>query len=38
MVLRCRDCGEVLMRYAEDGGRMRLDLSGMRLLVVPQPT
>jgi len=38
MVLRCRDCGEVLMRYAEDGGRLRLDLSGMRLLVVPQPT
>jgi hypothetical protein len=35
MVLRCRDCDEVLMRWADDGGQMRLDMTGTRLLVVP---
>ena len=37
MVLRCRGCDEVLMRFADDGERMRLDMTGMRLLVVPVP-
>jgi hypothetical protein len=37
MVLRCRGCDEVLLRFADDGGRMRLDMTGMRLLVVPVP-
>ena len=37
MVLRCRGCGEVLMRYADDGDRLRVDLTGTRLLVVPAP-
>ena len=36
MVLRCRGCDGVLMRYSDDGGRLRLDLTGTRLLVVPQ--
>jgi hypothetical protein len=34
MVLRCRSCAEVVLRYASDGGGIRLDMSGTRLLTV----
>jgi ribosomal protein S27E len=37
LVLRCAGCGGVLLRVATDQGRVRLDLSGTRLLVVDQP-
>jgi hypothetical protein len=37
MVLRCRGCAEVVLRYASDAGGIRLDMSGTRLLVVTQP-
>ena len=36
MVLRCRDCAEVVLRYASDAGGIRLDMSGTRLLAVTQ--
>ena len=32
MVLRCRDCEQVLIRVAEAGGRTVLDLRGCRSL------
>ena len=35
-VLRCRDCTEVVLRYADDAGGIRLDMSGVRLLTVTQ--
>lgn len=34
LVLRCRDCAEVVLRYASDAGGIRLDMSGTRLLTV----
>ena len=37
-VLRCRDCGGVLLRYSADGDRFRADFSGLRLLVGPGPS
>jgi hypothetical protein len=35
MVLRCRDCTGVLLRYSADGASVRADFSGLRLLVAP---
>ena len=37
LVLRCVGCSGVVLRYSSAGGRIRLDLSGMRLLVLPVP-
>ena len=37
LVLRCRDCSGVLLRYGAGGGQLRIDLSGLRLLVLPAP-
>ena len=46
LVLRCRDCTGVLLRYSADShgtstgtgtGTLRADLSGLRLLVAPVP-
>ncbi len=37
LVLRCPGCTEVVLRYAVTGGRVRLDLTGTRLLVVDLP-
>jgi hypothetical protein len=37
LVLRCIGCSGVVLRYSSAGGRIRLDLSGARLLVVPLP-
>jgi hypothetical protein len=37
-VLRCPSCTGVVLRYADDGGRVRLDLSGARLLVLDLTT
>lgn len=34
LVLRCPSCTGVVLRYAGAGGRVRLDLSGARLLVL----
>jgi len=34
LIVRCRTCTGVVLRYAGDRRRMRLDLSGARLLVV----
>ena len=36
MVLRCPACSGVVLRYSSAGGRMRLDLTGARLLVFDQ--
>ena len=38
LVLRCRDCADVLLRYGASGGQLRIDLSGLRLLVCPAPS
>ena len=37
LVLRCRDCAGLLLRYGAGDGRLRIDLSGLQLLVVPVP-
>ncbi len=40
LVLRCRDCTGVLLRYSADShgsGSLRADLSGLRLLVARVP-
>jgi hypothetical protein len=37
LVLRCRDCAEVLLRFGTGDGRVRLDLSGLRLVVAQLP-
>jgi hypothetical protein len=37
LVLRCVGCSGVVLRYSSAGGRIRLDLSGARLLVLPVP-
>lgn len=34
MVLRCPGCTAVVLRYGVGGGRVRLDLTGTRLLVL----
>ena len=38
LVLRCRDCDGVLLRYGASDGHLRIDLSGLRLLVSPAPS
>lgn len=35
LVLRCPGCEGVVLRYASGGGRIRLDMSGTRLLTIP---
>ena len=37
LVLRCVGCTGVVLRYSSAGGRIRLDLSGARLLVLRLP-
>jgi len=37
LVLRCAGCTGVVLRYSSAGGRIRLDLSGARLLVIRLP-
>ena len=37
LVLRCVGCTGVVLRYSSAGGRIRLDMSGARLLVLPHP-
>ena len=37
LVLRCAGCAGVVLRYSVAGGRIRLDLSGARLLVLRLP-
>lgn len=37
MVLRCRDCAEVLLRVGTRDQQLRIDMSGLRLLVAPLP-
>jgi Family of unknown function (DUF6510) len=37
LVLRCAGCTGVVLRYSSAGGRIRLDLSGTRLLALRMP-
>lgn len=37
MVMRCPNCTGVVLRYASSGSRLRLDLTGARLLTVTPP-
>ncbi len=37
LVLRCPGCTGVVLRYAVAGGRIRLELTGTRLLVLDVP-
>lgn len=37
LVVRCAGCTGVVLRYSSAGGRIRLDMSGTRLLVLPLP-
>ena len=37
LVLRCRDCTGVLLRYGAFDGHLRIDLSGLSLVVAPVP-
>lgn len=37
LVLRCPDCTGVVLRFSSLGGRVRLDLTGTRLLTVDLP-
>ncbi len=37
LVLRCHNCAGVLLRYSSAGSRIRLDLTGARLLVLNLP-
>ena len=37
LVLRCVGCAAVVLRYSSAVGRIRFDLSGARLLVLPHP-
>ena len=37
LVVRCPNCAGVVLRYASSGGRLRLDLTGARLLTVTVP-
>ena len=34
LVVRCPNCTGVVLRYASSGGRLRLDLTGARLLTI----
>ncbi len=38
MVLRCRDCAEVLLRVGSGDKHVRSDMSGLGLLGAPVPT
>ncbi len=38
LVVRCPACSAVILCYASSGGRLRLDLSGVRLLTATAPT
>ncbi|WP_163544071.1 DUF6510 family protein [Occultella kanbiaonis] len=33
--IRCRGCDHVVLRYSTAGGRLRLDMTGTRLLILP---
>lgn len=35
LVIRCRGCDHVVLRYSTAGGRLRLDMTGTRLLILP---
>jgi uncharacterized protein DUF6510 len=37
LVVRCVGCSGVVLRYSSAGGRIRLDMTGTRLLVLPVP-
>jgi ribosomal protein S27AE len=37
LVIRCPNCAGVVLRYASSGHRLRLDLTGARLLTVTLP-
>ncbi|GAA4692001.1 hypothetical protein GCM10023215_31270 [Pseudonocardia yuanmonensis] len=37
LVVRCPSCTAVVLRFGTGGGRIRLDLSGTRLLTVTAP-
>ena len=37
LVLRCPTCTEVVLRFASQDGRIRLDLRGAALLTIPVP-
>jgi hypothetical protein len=37
LVVRCPSCTAVVLRYGSGGGRLRLDISGTRLLTVALP-
>jgi Family of unknown function (DUF6510) len=37
LVVRCPNCADVVLRYASSGIRLRLDLTGAKLLTVPLP-
>ena len=37
LVVRCPNCAGVVLRYASSGNRLRLDLTGARLLTVTLP-
>ena len=34
LVVRCPNCAAVMLRYSSGGGRLRLDMTGTRLLTV----
>ena len=37
VVVRCPDCQAVMLRFARGGGRLRLDMRGLRMLEVDLP-
>lgn len=37
LVVRCPSCTGVVLRYGSGGGRLRLEMTGTRLLTVDQP-
>lgn len=38
LVVRCPSCTGVVLRYAAERGRLRLDMAGVRLLTVTVPS
>jgi ribosomal protein S27E len=38
LVVRCRNCTAVVLRYADRGGTIRFEMTGARLLTVAVPT
>lgn len=38
LVVRCRNCTAVVLRYADGGGTIRFEMTGTRLLTVALPT